>query len=237
MSEQRIRSGFEQLARTLVTDDANLADALRRVADTGCGLLANCASASVTIIERGSAVTMGSTGEVALALDDAQYAAGDGPCLTAARDHVVIRVDDTSADPRWPRFTTRALDHGVRSSLSVPLTLSRDDTWGGFNVYGTVTAGFSEEDEQLCQAFATQASIVVSNVQAYWASLELSTNLAKAMESRAVIEQAKGVLMSTRRVSADEAFDVLRQRSQQENRKLRLVAEDIVEETGESTDD
>ena len=120
----------------------------------------------------------------------------------------------------------------MRSSLSVPLTLSRDDTWGGFNVYGTVTAGFSEEDEQLCQAFATQASIVVSNAQAYWATLELSTNLAKAMESRAVIEQAKGVLMSTRRVSADEAFDVLRQRSQQENRKLRLVAEDIVEETG-----
>ena len=236
MSEQRIRSGFERLARTLITDDVNMSGALRRVADTGCGLLAHCASASVTIIERGEAVTMGSTGDVALALDAAEYGAGDGPCLTAARDQVVVRIDDTSVDPRWPEFTERAVDHGVHSSLSVPLRLSRDDTWGGFNVYGTVVAGFSEDDEQLCQAFATQASIVVSNAQAYWASLEMSTNLAKAMETRAVIEQAKGVIMSTHRISPDGAFDLLRQRSQHENRKLRLVAEDVVEEAARGTD-
>ena len=209
---------------------------MRRVADTGCSLLANCASASVTIIERGEAVTMGSTGDVAHALDAAQYDAGDGPCLTAARDQVVVRIDDTSVDPRWPEFATQAVDHRVRSSLSVPLRLSHDDTWGGLNMYGSVIAGFSGDDEELCQAFATQASIVVSNVQAYWASLEMSTNLTKAMKSRAVIEQAKGVVMSTRRVSADEAFDLLRQRSQHENRRRRLVAGDVVEEAARGND-
>jgi GAF domain-containing protein len=227
---QRISLGFDALARTLVTDDANLGDALRRVADTGCGLLPNCAAASVTIIERGQAITVGSTSDMARALDDAQYASGDGPCLTAARDRVLVRIDDTSNERRWPDFCRRAVDHGVHSSLSVPLHLSSDDTWGGFNLYGPVVAGFSDVDEQLCQAFATQASIVVSNVQAYSASLELSANLTRAMESRAVIEQAKGVLMSTHRVTADDAFDLLVARSQNQNRKLREVADDVVRE-------
>ena len=114
------------------------------------------------------------------------------------------------------------------SSLSTPLDLTGNDTSGGFNAYSAVTAGFSDDDEQLCRAFATQASIVVSNVQAYWASLELSKHLGRAMESRAVIEQAKGILMANHRVNADGAFDLLVERSQTENRKLRDVASDVV---------
>jgi GAF domain-containing protein len=226
----RTPSGFEALARTLLTDDANLGDALRRVAETGCGVLANCSSASVTIVERGRPITVGSTSDVAQALDDAQYDAGDGPCLTAARERVLVRIDDIATERRWPDFAQRAVQRGVHTSLSVPLNLAREDTSGGFNVYGSVAAGFSDDDEQLCQAFAAQASIVVSNAQAYWASLELSANLSKAMESRAVIEQAKGILMTTYRVSADDAFDLLVARSQTENRKLREVASDVVHE-------
>jgi GAF domain-containing protein len=230
MDPQRISSGLDALARTLITDDANLGDALGRVADTGCQLLPNCAAASVTIIERGKPITVGSTSNTARALDDAQYAAGDGPCLSAARHGTLVRIDDTTAEQRWPDFCRQAADNGVHSSLSVPLRLSRDNTWGGFNLYGAVAGGFSDDDEQLCQAFATQASIVVSNVQAYWGSLELSANLSQAMESRAVIEQAKGILMSTHRVTADDAFDLLVARSQTQNRKLRDVAGDVVRE-------
>jgi GAF domain-containing protein len=228
--QQRISSRFDALACTLITDDANLGHALRRVADTGCQLLPNCAAASVTIIEREHAITVGSTSDTAQALDDAQYTAGDGPCLTAARHGVMVRIDDTTAEQRWPDFCRQAADNGVHSSLSLPLRLSRDNTWGGFNLYGPVVGGFSDVDEELCHAFATQASIVVSNVQAYWASLELSANLSRAMESRAVIEQAKGILMSTHRVSADDAFDLLVARSQTQNRKLREVAGDVVRE-------
>ncbi len=225
---ERVSSGFDALARTLLTDDANLGDALRRVAGAGCGLLTNCVSASVTIIERERAITMGSTSDVAEALDDAEYSAGDGPCLTAARDRLVVRIDEAETDQRWPNFCRRAVEQGVHSSLSVPLRLSGDDAWGGFNIYASVPAGFTDDDEQLCEAFATQASIVVSNVQAYWASLELSRNLSKAMQSRGVIEQAKGILMSTHRVSADDAFNLLVARSQSGNRKLRDVAADLV---------
>ena len=128
-------------------------------------------------------------------------------------------------------FSASALANGVRSSLSVPLVLAGANTFGGLNVYGELVAGFSDDDEQLWQAFAAQASIVVSNAQAYWSVFELSENLSKAMESRAVIEQAKGVLMSTHLVDADAAFGMLRQRSQVSNRKLRDVAADVVDET------
>ena len=128
---QRISSRFDALARTLITDDANLGHALRGVADIGCQLLPNCAAASVTVIEREHAITVGSTSDTAQALDDAQYTAGDGPCLTAARHGVLVRIDDTTAEQRWPDFCRQAADNGVHSSLSVPLRLSRDNTWGG----------------------------------------------------------------------------------------------------------
>lgn len=221
-------SGLDELARTLVTDDVNLSAALGRIAGTGCSMVANCAGASVTIIEAGRAITVGSSGELAQSLDDAQYAADDGPCLSAARGGLMVRMTNASGEDRWPRFTAAALEQGVRSSLSVPLTLSRQDTVGGFNIYGANEDGFTSEDESLCRSFAAQASVVVSNVQAYWAAFDLSNNLSKAMESRATIEQAKGILMSTQRVGADAAFEMLRQRSQSENRKLRDVADDVV---------
>ena len=233
MSKEDARSrssGLDALWRTVVSDDANLQGALRRVAETGCGLLTHCTSASVTIIEQGRPITVGSTDDTAKALDDAQYAAGAGPCLTAARERRVVRIDDTGKDERWPRFCNSARGHGVRSSLSVPLVLSGQGTFAGFNVYGDVVAGFTDDEEQLCQTFAGQASIVVSNAQAYWAMFELSHNLTTAMETRAVIEQAKGALMSTHRIDAGAAFDLLRQQSQTSNRKLRDIAADVVDE-------
>jgi len=230
MSDADARSSarFDALWQTVVSDDANLQDAMRRIAETGRAVLANCDSASVTIIERGRPVTVGSTNDTAQALDDAQYDARAGPCLTAAQEVRIIRISDTRKDERWPRFSAAARSNDVHSSLSVPIAVAAPDTFAGFNVYGDAPGGFSDEDEQLCQAFAGQASIVVANAQAYWAAFELSQNLSKAMESRAVIEQAKGVLIATYRMDANAAFDLLRQRSQQTNHKLRDVALDVV---------
>jgi GAF domain-containing protein len=232
MSDADARSSprFDALWQTVVSEDANLQGAMRRVAETGCAVLADCDSACITIIERGRPVTVGSTNDTARALDDAQYSAGAGPCLAAAQEGRTIRIDDTGNDERWPKFAASARANGIRSSLSVPIEVAGPDTFAGFNVYGTARGGFSDADEQLSQAFARQASIVVANAQAYWAAFELSQNMAKAMESRAEIEQAKGMLMSTYRINADAAFDLLRQRSQTTNRKLRDVALDVLNE-------
>jgi GAF domain-containing protein len=221
---------FDALWRTVVSDDPNLQAALRRVAEAGSAVLSDCDSASITVIERGRPVTVGSTNDTAQALDDAQYAAGEGPCLAAAQELRTVRIDDMATDERWPTFAARARARGITSSLSVPIDVTAPDTFAGFNVYGTARGGFSEADEQLSQAFAGQAGVVVANAQAYFAAFELSRNIAKAMESRAEIEQAKGILMSTHHIDADTAFDLLRQRSQRTNRKLRDVAMDVVAE-------
>jgi GAF domain-containing protein len=229
--------GLDVLSQTVISNDANLQAALRRVAETGRGLVTHCSAASVTLVELGRPITVGSTNDTAGALDAAQYEARAGPCLAAAQEQRVVRIDDTINDERWPKFSASARAHGIRSSLSVPLALSGDDTVGGLNMYGDIVAGFSASDEAVAQIFATHASITVSNAQAYWAVFELSQNLDKAMQSRAVIEQAKGALMSTHRIDADAAFELLRNRSQTSNRKLRDVAREVISELSETGTD
>jgi GAF domain len=111
MSDEDVQSGssgLDALWQTVISDDADLEGALRRVAETGCRLLTNCTSASVTLIDQGRAITVGSTNDTAQALDDAQYAAGNGPWLTAAREVRFVRVDDIGADERWPMYSASA---------------------------------------------------------------------------------------------------------------------------------
>jgi GAF domain-containing protein len=214
---------------TRIVDDRNLQGALHRVASAGCQLLSNCEAASITIIERGRPSTISSTSEIAVIVDHAQYDANDGPCLTAAREERLIRIDDLTGEHHWATFRDGALAEGFHSSLSLPLVLG-GAAQGGLNVYGTEPGAFSEDDERIATAFAAQASVVVANAQAYWAAFDATQNLTIALQSRAVIEQAKGVLITHHGYSDDEAFNELRRRSQDANRKLREIAIEVVEE-------
>src|SRR3954462_3150700 len=128
-------AGFPALFNARVTDDENLRAALWRIATAGRDLLSSSAGASVTIIERRTAMTAASTDDLTLTLDEAQYDADDGPCLSAARSERVIRLDDIGADDRWPQFSGAAVGRGVHSSLSSPLRLAGGTT-GGLNLYG-----------------------------------------------------------------------------------------------------
>ncbi|MGI8683759.1 MAG: ANTAR domain-containing protein [Acidimicrobiales bacterium] len=101
-------------------------------------------------------------------------------------------------------------------------------TAGGLNLYGGEAGSFDEADERLATLFASYAAAVIANVAAYASAHELAEHLQKAMESRGVIEQAKGVLMARQHCSPDEAFDILRRASHRENRKLRDIAVDLV---------
>jgi GAF domain-containing protein len=148
--------------------------------------------------------------------------------LEAFRSQQLVRVDDLTTDGRWPEFAAAALDRGVRSSLSSPLIVAGEGI-GALNVYASGPGHFGEHDEDNASLFAAQAAVALANAQAYWDQASLAENLAKAMESRAVIEQAKGVIMATTGTGADQAFDLLRQQSQAENRKLRELAAEIVD--------
>jgi GAF domain-containing protein len=221
-------------AQLYLADDADLVASLTGVAAAGCALLGGCDAASVTILEGERPATVGSTSDLATDLDAAQYREGVGPCLTAAREGRIVRIDEIAREDRWPSFASAALAANVNTSLSVPLSLVNPTTFAGLNFYGHEADGFDEADLKIAQAFAGQASAVVANALAYWAAFEQATNLTQAMEHRAEIEQAKGILMATQHCSADEAFDLLRRASQRENRKLRDIAVDIVQRTAKT---
>ncbi len=109
-----------RFALTRVTDDANLAESLRRVAEAGCELVKTCTSASVTLVAAGRPLTMAASDEVATEMDQAQYDVDDGPCLTAARQERIFRIEDLAAHEGWPTLREIGRRHGVASTLSVP---------------------------------------------------------------------------------------------------------------------
>ena len=207
--------------------EATLQETLQRVADLACKTIPGADMVGITMLVGGRPATPVVTDEAAVKIDATQYETGIGPCLDAFHHRQVLRLDSTNEDDRWPPFSEAAARHGVASVLSLPLVANHEGV-GALNVYAHEEAAFSDEAERVGSAFATQASIVLANAQAYWDAYQLSQNLSEAMKSRATIEQAKGILMAARRCGAEEAFQILVRASQRENRKLREVAEQIV---------
>ena len=154
-----------------------------------------------------------------------------GPCLEAYRTGTPIRIQSMSEDARWPAFGQAALSRGIRSSLSLPLIV-RGERLGALNLYSRSLAGFDDADEELGSLFAAQAAVAVANAQLYWSTYDLTLQLRAALVTRDLIGQAKGILMTRRGVTSDEAFDLLRVASQRLNIKLKEVA-DHVALTGE----
>jgi GAF domain-containing protein len=223
---ESLRQGLAAMSRFYV-GDATLQDTLQQVSDLACAAVTGADMVGITMVVDGKARTAVFTDETAPEIDSAQYETGIGPCLDAFRHRQVFRIEDMELDSQWPPFSKAAFAHGVRSSMSVPM-VARHEGVGALNFYSRQVEGFSDDDIEVGLSFATQAAIVLANSQAYWDAHQLGEDLLQAMQSRAVIEQAKGILMGAQRCSADEAFQILVRASQRENRKLREIAFDIV---------
>ncbi len=188
-------------------------------------------STSITLLRGEEAFTAAHSGDMALAADELQYERGYGPCMDAGRGNVVLRVDDMTIETRWPDYTPKVLEVGVRSSLSVPLPY-QGSSIGALNNYSSQVGAFaSPEALQAGTEVAEAVAVAVANADAHAQVVDQAHNMRLAMESRAVIEQAKGVLMAQRGIDAQQAFDMLRDASQRYNRKLRDIAAGIVEST------
>jgi GAF domain-containing protein len=217
-------AGVSGLAHVVVPNE-DLDATLQRVADLALHEVDDCDLAGITLLRDSKPITAVFTDPEAPEIDTAQYASGSGPCLDAFRTGRVLQIADTALDDRWPEFCTRAAAAGVRSTLSLPLVVG-DASLGALNLYSREANGFSEHATAL--VFAAQAAVVLANSQAYWAAHHLSSQLETALSSRAAIEQAKGILMATRGVDPDTAFELLRTESNTTNRKLRDVAADLI---------
>jgi GAF domain-containing protein len=191
-------------------------------------------STSITLIRGDEPFTAAHDGEMALAADEMQYERGYGPCLDAGRGGVPLRVDDMRSESRWPDYAARVQEVGVLSSLSVPLPY-QNASIGALNIYSTRVCAFTGDASMSAALSVTESiAVVVANADAHAQLGEQARNMRLAMESRAVIEQAKGVLMAQRHVGAEEAFEMLREASQRYNRKLRDIASGIVDSTRDS---
>jgi GAF domain-containing protein len=205
---------------------------LQSMADLTKRVMPGDPEASVTLLIKDQPSTVVDTGPLALGLDEVQYERGDGPCLHAARTGVATEIGDTRADGRWPDFARHAAGHGVLSSLSVPLLLAGEEEYAGaLNIYARTPDAFDEASRTVATGFAPYAAVAAGTVQAYRSARKTADNLQIALESRAVIEQAKGIIMARNRCDADEAFAMLKRISQHRNVKLHRVAQAIVDAT------
>ncbi|WP_306215660.1 ANTAR domain-containing protein, partial [Actinoplanes sp. RD1] len=131
-------------------------------------------------------------------------------------------------EQQWPDWARTAAEAGAQSSLSVGLPVHEQVT-GALNIYAATPEAFDDDAIALAQTFAGFAAVGLANAHLYETQATLAGHMQKAMESRAVIEQAKGIIMGERRCTPDEAFAVLTKLSQDTNRKLRDVAVALVE--------
>jgi GAF domain-containing protein len=185
------------------------------------------AETSVTLVD-GKPKTVAFSGELALDLDERQYATGYGPCLDAARLGEVVLMTDAATETRWPAYTPKMIEAELVGSISIPLEVD-GSVIGALNTYFTSPDGLDATGVAVAESLGHYASIVLSNADLYFTAESRAEQMHQAMQSRATIEQAKGILMGQRRCSSDEAFDILVRLSQQSGRKLRDVAQALVD--------
>jgi GAF domain-containing protein len=217
---------FAELA-LIVVDAGPPEQTLRHIAELAKQTLDGVEEVSLTIIEDGRPRSVVFTGRLAVHLDERQYEHGFGPCLDAAKSGQTISVDSQEVDDTPYREFGRAAERaGVRHTVSVGMPLAHRSI-GGLNIYRATETPFSSTFLEHAEIFAGYAAVAVANITSHANAVAEAAHLRKAMESRAVIEQAKGIIMARDRCTADEAFDMLKRISQQQNVKLRDLAQTI----------
>jgi GAF domain-containing protein len=219
---------FAQLGRVRLSE-TDFHGVLSRIADLARRSIPGAHDVSVTLVRGSHAHTAAFTGELARDLDESQYAEGRGPCLDAAESGETFSLPDMSTETRWPALAHRAVQAGCHSALAIALPV-HDRVAGGLNIYAVKPDAFNGEAILLAEAFAGYAAVALANAHLYDSVATLAEDMQAAMKSRAVIEQAKGIIMGNRRCTSDEAFLRLRKLSQDKNRKLRDIATAVVAE-------
>lgn len=204
--------------------------------ETALGLLSSLAretvprssGAGVTVIDERDRRSSGSTDPRVQEADGLQYELDEGPCLTAASDRELVRIDDVTEDRRWPRWAAAVVGLGVRSAMSAPM-IAGDRSLGAIKVYAEEPGAFDERSEQLLTLFSAQAAVLVANVQHHERAQRLSVSMREAFRGRDLVCTAKGVLMGRHAVDEATAFGMLLARGQQDGTTVAQAARAIVD--------
>ncbi|HKO90892.1 MAG TPA: GAF and ANTAR domain-containing protein [Polyangiaceae bacterium] len=221
-----LRDLHESLARVVVVD-RDLGDILTDITAVARNATPAFDAASITLIDGEKAFTAAYNGQLAMLADELQYERGYGPCLDAGLAGQALLIHDMATEQRWPDYTRTVARHGIASSLSMPLPY-QSTTIGALNGYATRPHAFGAEDRKLAEEVATWTALAIGPADAAARTSQELAQLQLAMKSRAVIEQAKGILIERYKVDEDMAFTLLSRASQDGNVKLRDVADQLV---------
>lgn len=223
---EELRESFAVLSGLLL-DEETVESTLQQIAALPVRLLQHCDAVGVSLVAEDHIETTVATDRIAQEVDELQYSTREGPCLDSIRERTVVRIDSMAGERRWPAYVPQATAKGVRSSLSLPLEV-REQALGALNCYSRRAHAFAETDLDLVRLFASHAAIALANSQIYARSVQLGKQLLRALESRDVIGQAKGVLMERHHQSPAQAFETLVRASQRSNEKLRDLSQQVI---------
>jgi transcriptional regulator with GAF, ATPase, and Fis domain len=221
-----VTAALDRLASTF-EEEEELTAVLQRVCQQVLHAVPDAEIASITLLRDGDPHTATATGDRAHRIDQAQYDAGQGPCIEAAKTGELQRVKVAEAERRWPEFAAAAAESAVVGYLSVPLFVDHE-YHGSLNLYDTGGNSFGALDAALLELYTASAEAALRNTRHRQTARQTMEQLRTALTSRAVIDQAKGILMALHRITAEDAFQHLVKASQEQNAKLRDIAQDFL---------
>jgi GAF domain-containing protein len=222
---RQVAERIAELARLLI-DDEGTDTPLQQLAELALELVPGSSAAGVVAATGSAWIVTGSPAGIA-ELHRQQLESGGGPLLETIRSGEARRIDDVEQELRWPGACRAMAGLGLRSCLIVPVRTDRRPG-GALAVYGRRAEAFAGSGQDMALLFAAQGGVAVRNAAAYRGCRDLVTNLNAALESRAVIEQAKGILVAEHGCDPEKAFRELSRTSQRTNRKVRDIAADLV---------
>lgn len=225
--EQRLARVFVELADTLVAE-FDVIDFLHTLTDRSVELLGADAAGLMLADQRGNLRLIASSAESARLLEVFELQNAEGPCLDCFHSgEQLVNLDDATMQARWPNFWAETNQLGFRSAHALPMRL-REQVIGAINLFGTTAESLSADGVAVGQAMADVATIGLLQERSVLQQEVLVEQLQTALNSRVLIEQAKGVLSERRRVAIDEAFALMRAHARQKGTTLTKVATDIV---------
>ena len=228
--ETRINAAFVAVADTL-TKDFDIVDLLHTLVEHCVDILGTQAGGLMLANSHGELQLMTSTSEAADLVEVMQLAAASGPCIDCFRTGAAVTVIDIQKDGgRWPEFQKAALGQGFRSVHATPMKL-RGQVLGTMNLFGTYDGGISDRDAAVAQALADVATIGILQERVIREGNLIAEQLHHALDSRILIEQAKGMIAHSLALDMDEAFTLLRAYARNNNLTIRSVAEQISNRT------
>jgi transcriptional regulator with GAF, ATPase, and Fis domain len=228
MTEQQLAEAFVELADTLV-DDFDLMDFLHQLTDRCVSLLNVSAAGLLLTDQRGTLQVVAASTEQTRLLELLQLQTDQGPCPECFHTGRPVAVADLStASERWPRFVAEARQIGFASVHALPMRL-RTDIIGALNLFHTRPGALDPATVRLGQALADIATIGLLQARAIHQRETLAEQLQTALNSRIIIEQAKGVIAERRHLDMDASFTLLRSTARTSNRRLSDLARAVVD--------